>query len=72
MKELRKDRNLTQEDIGRHFGISGAMYCMYENGNRRMSVKMLYKLADIFETSTDYLLGRTDNPVPYVPRKHNA
>lgn len=69
LKELRKDKHLTQKMIGEFFNMSGPTYSMYENGRRRMSVQMLSDLADILGTSTDYLLGRTDNPVPYPKRK---
>lgn len=66
LKELRRDKNLTQRDMGMHFGISATTYCLYENGNRRMSVSMLCELADVLGTSTDYILGRTDVCTPYA------
>lgn len=65
LKELRKDRSLTQKDIGTIFGISATTYCLYENGNRKMTPSMLSKLATILCTSTDYILGRTDCSEPY-------
>lgn len=68
LKELRKDKNLTQADMGKHFGITYSMYSLYETGKRRMSIEMLCTLADILETSTDYILGRTDDPAPPTPR----
>lgn len=68
LKELRKDKGLTQEDVAQYFGISHSMYSLYETGKRRMSIEMLCKLADILETSTDYILGRTDDPNPPAPR----
>ena len=71
LKELRKDKLLTQEDIAKQFGISNVMYSLYETGKRRMSLDMLCTLADILETSTDYLLGRTDDPRPPRPRTHH-
>jgi len=71
LKELRRDKKLTQEDIAKHFGISHVMYSLYETGKRRMSVDMLCDLADILNTSTDYILGRTDDPRPPRPRKHH-
>lgn len=71
LKELRKDKHLTQEDIAKHFGISNVMYSLYETGKRRMSIDMLCDLADILNTSTDYILGRTDDPRPPRPRAHH-
>lgn len=65
LKELRRDKGLCQADVGAYFGISGPMYCLYENGDRRMRLEMLCALADLFGTSTDYLLGRTRNSKPY-------
>ena len=69
LKELRKDQGLTQKAIGAMFGIAGATYSLYENGHRRMTIEMLCKLADILNTSTDYLLGRTDRSTPYPRSK---
>ena len=60
LKELRRDRHLTQADMGAMMGISQASYCDYENGVRRMPMEMLCFLADVLDTSTDYILGRTD------------
>ena len=64
LKELRRDKHLTQLDMAKHFGISQTMYSMYESGRRTMKLEMLCELADILETSTDYILGLTDDPRP--------
>ena len=69
LKELRRDKNLTQKDIGDLIGISQATYCDYENGVRRMPLTMLCFLADTLGTSTDYILGRTEEMRPY-PKRH--
>ncbi len=68
LKELRRDKGLTQADIAEHFGISQTMYSMYESGRRTMKIEMLCELADILETSTDYILGRTAQQKPYPKR----
>lgn len=68
LKELRKDKNLTQEDMAKLFNIKQSMYSMYESGRRTMKIEMLCKLADILETSTDYILGRTTEQKPYPKR----
>ena len=70
LKELRRDKGLCQAEVGAYFGISGPMYCLYENGDRRMRLEMLCALADLFGTSTDYLLGRTRNSKPYPKCKN--
>lgn len=72
LKELRRDKNLTQKDMGMYFGISATTYCLYENGNRKMSPDMLCDLASILGTSTDYLLGRTDCSEPYLIKKRTG
>lgn len=68
LKELRRDKKLTQQDIGDMMGISQATYCDYENGVRRMPLSMLCFLADTLGTSTDYILGRTAETRPYPKR----
>ena len=68
LKELRRDKGLTQADIAKCFGISQTMYSMYESGRRTMKIEMLCELADILETSTDYILGRTARQKPYPKR----
>lgn len=68
LKELRRDKGLTQADIAKCFGISQTMYSMYESSRRTMKIEMLCELADILETSTDYILGRTAQQKPYPKR----
>lgn len=68
LKELRKDKNLSQSDIAKEFNIKQSMYSMYESGRRTMKIEMLCKLADILDTSTDYILGRTSEQKPYPKR----
>ena len=69
LKELRKDKNITQKDIAKKFGISQTAYSYYESGARTMKIEMLMTLADELETSTDYILGRTSINKPYPKRK---
>jgi transcriptional regulator with XRE-family HTH domain len=52
----------TQEDIAKYLGISRARYSHYENGRSEPDNETLKKLADFFNVTTDYLLGRTDTP----------
>lgn len=59
LKELRKDKNLTQGDMAEYFNTKQSMYSMYESRKRTMQIEMLCALADILETSTYYILGRT-------------
>lgn len=64
---LRKQRNrlkLTQEDIARKIGVARTTYAMYEQNSREPDYATLQKLADLFDVSVDYLLGRTNDPTP--------
>ena len=68
LKELRLNKRLRHLDIARHCLSSQTMYSMYESGRRTMKLEMLCELADILETSTDYILGRTAQQNPYPKR----
>ncbi|MDY6367121.1 MAG: helix-turn-helix transcriptional regulator [Clostridia bacterium] len=58
--ELRKINGLTQRDVATKLGISQPSYIRYENGKSEPTLSNLVKLADIFDVSTDYLLGRKE------------
>ena len=62
--ELRKQKNKTQEDIAKVIGVTRPAYTAYERGLRTPDYDILVTLADYFNVSVDYLLGRTDNPNP--------
>ena len=68
LKELRKDKNITQKQMGLRLGIAQGTYSDYENGVRDMPLAMLCLLADELGTSTDYILGRTSEMTPYPKR----
>ena len=61
LKKLRKERNLSQDNVGQSLNIGGRTIGNYESGERLPSLDTLVKLADFYEVSMDYLLGRTDN-----------
>lgn len=64
LKELRKQKRMTQEEVAFHLKIARATYSRYESGEYEMSYKTLIMLAELFSVSIDYLLGRYDrNPV---------
>lgn len=58
LKEKRKAKNLTQEEVAKKLKINRVAYTLYESGKNTPTVENLKKLADLYETSTDYLLGR--------------
>ena len=58
LKFLRKERNLTQEDVAKILNITRQAYNRYENNQRELSLDMLCALADFYEETTDSILGR--------------
>ena len=58
LKELRKEKGLTQSQVGVHLGMSQHNYRRWEVGERSPSGETLIKLADYFDVSIDYLVGR--------------
>lgn len=54
--------NMKQEECANKLGISRAALSSYENGYRTMDIEILYKFSELFNVSTDYILGRTPNP----------
>ncbi|EDN01286.1 DNA-binding helix-turn-helix protein [Pseudoflavonifractor capillosus ATCC 29799] len=62
LEDIRSDRDLTQKEVAEILSMRPEVYRRYEKGIREIPVWALIKLADYYETSTDYILGRTDNP----------
>ena len=60
IKKLRLEKGMSQQELGDMIGITKVSICGYENGTRTPSLETFDILADILETSTDYLLGRTE------------
>lgn len=65
LKDLRSDKDLLQKDIARLLNTSQTVYSRYERGFQTIPVEHLVVLADFYRTSTDYILGRTNNQIPY-------
>lgn len=68
IRDLREDKDLKQEDLAKLLNCTQACYSNYENGKRDIPTEVLRKLADFYNVSIDYLLGRTSTKTPY-PRK---
>ena len=64
LKRFRKEFNLNQKDVASLLGITSQAYQFYEYGKVSPSAESIIKLADAYNVSTDYLLGRTDSPRP--------
>ena len=62
LKDLREDNDLKQKEIAALLGIDQRVYSNYETGKREIPVHLLLKLAEYYHTSTDYILGLTDDP----------
>lgn len=60
LRSLRKQQGLTQKEVADKLGIHCTTYTKYETGASEPSFEMLNKLADLYDISTDYLLGRTN------------
>ena len=64
LRQLREENEWTQEQLGEMLNVSGATVNRYEKGLRNPDPETLLKLADIFDISLDYLLGRIDSTKP--------
>ena len=58
--KIRQQKSLTQADVARYLKITQQTYSSYETGKRQMNFETLCMLADFYEVSADYLLGRQD------------
>lgn len=63
LRELRKDKNLSQEDLGKILGVTKVSISGYEKGTRLPSMDVLNGMLDVFMVPADYLLGRELNAV---------
>ena len=62
IKELRIERGMSQDEIGKVIGVKRYSVCGYEKGKNFPDVPGLIALANYFGVSIDYLVGQTDNP----------
>lgn len=69
IKNLREDKDLTQKQIGIILNMSQTGYNQYEIGKNDIPTRVLIELAKFYNTSTDYILGLTDEIKPYKRRK---
>ena len=65
IRDIREDKDLTQKQISKVLNCTQQTYSRYETGEITIDVNNLEKLADFYNTSTDYLLGRTNEIKPY-------
>lgn len=67
LTQLRKSHKMSQYDLADKLSFSRGQIANYEQGQRQPDYDTLQKLADFFDVSTDYLLGRTEDPSPTRP-----
>ena len=65
LRDLREDRDWNQTTVARMLEMSQTGYSKYETGENDIPTQVLIRLARIYGTSVDYLLGETDNPKRY-------
>lgn len=65
IRNLREDNDKTQKEICEYLYCDQSLYSKYERGLRIVPVEIVIKLAQYYGTSTDYILGLTDNKKPY-------
>lgn len=63
LKELRKEKGLRQEHIAVALDISMSAYCNYEQGKREPTASVLWRMADYYDVTVDYLLGRSEERI---------
>lgn len=70
IRDLREDADLTQRQVAAYLNMSQTGYSKYETGENDIPSLIWQMLADLYETSVDYLMGRTDEKTPYPKTKH--
>ena len=65
IRDLREDRDYSQKELAALLHVSQSTYSRYESEALEIPHPALCRLADFYGTSVDYLLGRTNNPIPY-------
>ncbi len=62
LRDLREDSDKTQQEVADYLNMHRSVYRRYESGEREIPVWAIIKLAELYNTSTDYILGLTDDP----------
>ncbi len=62
LKDLREDSDLSQKDVAEYLKMKQPQYNRYERGLRDVPTDVLIRLAQLYKTSTDYILGLTNDP----------
>lgn len=62
---MREDNDYTQRFVAEYLMCDQSLYSKYERKERPVPLEIVVKLAKLYKTSVDYLVGLTDNPTPY-------
>lgn len=62
IRDLIEDADLTQKQVGEAINVPQRTYAYYESGQRMVPPQVLCALADFYNVSVDYILGRVDEP----------
>lgn len=65
LRDLREDHDLSQQKVAEFLGMKQSQYSRYERGLRDLPTDVLIRLAQLYHTSTDYILGLTNHSKPY-------
>ena len=65
LRDLREDHDLSQQQVADYLQMKQPQYCRYERGLRDIPTDVLIRLAKMYKTSTDYILGLTNISKPY-------
>ena len=69
IRDLREDKDLNQTEVATMLGMSQTGYSKYETGENDIPTNILIELAKFYNTSTDYILGITNDKEPYPRSK---
>ena len=72
IRELREKKGVLQAEVSKHLNVTRESYSMYETGKRQMNYETLCLLADYFEVSADYLLGRQESVPSFLNEDERA
>ena len=67
LRALRKNRNLTQTDVGNYLNMSRQGYAHYENGHQTPDYEILIRLAKLYQVSVDELINKDEIPIELTP-----
>lgn len=65
LRDLREDHDMVQKEVAAFLGIDQRVYSNYETGKREIPTRFVISLVRLYNTSTDYILGMTNETRPY-------